>query len=237
MESYMDFLARINSFEKPELGIDSACFMPSNSVLQKVNEKNQFNDFYGDTVVFDLDEDVKKKISSIISRLYAEVPECFAERLSQHTLHMTLHDLSNASCESQVESEMLENEKKLKSVLARHPVLPETIHMKTNYIINMVNTSIVLTLYPADEVEYNKLISLYHLIDEVKKLPYPLTPHITLAYYSHFGFGKEAIMNLKEVVREMNNSSFDILLSSRKLNYQHFTSMNMYKTVFCLNDV
>ena len=86
METYHDFLARINSFEKPELGMNSSGFAPSNSVLQKVGEQNQLCAFYGDTVVFDLDGATKDHISGIIDQLYGEVPECFSERLDRKSV-------------------------------------------------------------------------------------------------------------------------------------------------------
>ena len=38
-------------------------------------------------------------------------------------------------------------------LLKEKPQQPQTIKMKTSYIINMVSTSLVLALTPADEVE------------------------------------------------------------------------------------
>ena len=61
--------------------------------------------------------------------------------------------------------------------------------MKTNYVINMIHTSLVLALCPAVEKEWDNLARLYDLINQVKVCGYPyLTPHITLAYYNYNGF-------------------------------------------------
>lgn len=96
----------------------------------------------------------------------------------------------------------------------------------------MVNTSIVLGLYPADEIEYKKMMKLYQLVDDIKNLPYPLTPHITLAYYNRNGFSKDLVSRLENTVNKLNENIFEIELSTEKLVYQKFTSMNDYKSVF-----
>lgn len=86
--------------------------------------------------------------------------------------------------------------------------------MKTNYIFNMVNTSIVLGLYPADEIEYKKMMKLYQLVDDIKNLPYPLAPHITLAYYNRNGFSKDLVSRLENTVNKLNENIFEIELST-----------------------
>lgn len=107
--------------------------------------------------------------------------------------------------------------------------------MKTNFVVNMVNTSLVLALVPSDETEWNKLQVLYDLVNEVKVCPYPyLTPHITLAYFSYNGFDVCAAQKLGETVREINKHNFEITLNARWLVYQKFTSMNNYISIYNL---
>ncbi len=94
---------------------------------------------------------------------------------------MTLHDLSASDNLDSITSEVFYNEIRLLQIMKDHPHKPQTIRMKTNFVINMVSTSLVLALVPADEAEWNKLQTLYDLINEVMICPYPyLTPHITL---------------------------------------------------------
>lgn len=151
------------------------------SVYEKFNPDNTFKPFYGDTVVFDLDSRTKTRVIKIIEKLYQSVPECFCQRLDKSTLHMTLHDLSASDNLDSITSEVFYNEIKLFQIMKYHPHKPQTIRMKTNFVINMVSTSLVLALVPADEAEWDKLQTLYDLINEVKICPYPyLTPHITL---------------------------------------------------------
>ena len=96
MESYRDFLDRINSFEKRDVSFGNDYFMGNPSISQKVDKNNRFQSFYGDTIVFNLNDTTKKKLAWIVDELYRIVPECFCERLVSDTFHMTLHDLSNS---------------------------------------------------------------------------------------------------------------------------------------------
>ncbi|MGN1432434.1 MAG: hypothetical protein ACI4XI_01915 [Ruminococcus sp.] len=235
MESYNDFMNRI-SYQKADLQICEGYFNPDGRVYEKVNPDNTFKPFYGDTVVFDLDSRTKTRIFKIIEKLYQSAPECFCQRLDKSTLHMTLHDLSAADSLDVVSSEVFQNEIKLLQILKDNPQKAQTIKMKTNFVINMVDTSLVLALVPADEAEWDKLQTLYDLVNAVKVCPYPfLTPHITLAYFNYNGFDTGSVQKLKAAVNEINRQSFDITLNTNKLHYQKFTSMNDYISVFKLS--
>ncbi|MBQ7528793.1 hypothetical protein IJT10_02665 [bacterium] len=99
----------------------------------------------------------------------------------------------------------------------------------------MVNTSLCLGLRPIDEEEYAKWMNLYNLLEEIRPLPYPSTPHITLAYYSPQGFNKLLCQKLQKCVRKFNeDSSFSITLTTDNLYYQKFMSMNEYYNIFKL---
>lgn len=232
MECFDDFLKRI-SYQQAELQLGDGLFKPDKRVYEKVNQDNGFKPFYGDTIVFDLDSRVKSKIAGIIDRLYKTAPECFCERIKADTIHMTLHDLSASDALENVAAEVFDNEVKLLHVLRENPQKPMTIKMKTNFIINMVSTSLVLALKPENETEWNKLQRLYDLIDQVKVCKYPyLTPHITLAYFNCNGFDEKSADKLKSAVLELNKNSFGMALKTDSLYYQKFISMNDYVSVF-----
>lgn len=231
METYQEFMKRISAFELPELLLGDGAFISSESVVKKVHDDNSFRSFYGDTVIFDLSEQEKITVNNIVEQLYNEVPECFSERLTEDTLHMTLHDLSNSPELADVSLKMQENEKKLQEILSTEPVEPQKIKMQSMAVFNMVNTALVIGLYPADEQEYKKLMQLYQLADRIVKLPYPLTPHITLAYYNKGGFSDIGKRKLESVVNCLNKSPVSITLDTGRLCYKHFKSMNLYNTV------
>lgn len=234
METYAQFLDRINSFEKKELSLGEGDFAGNPSIKKKVDENNEFQAFYGDTVVFNIDDATKEKLAACVERLYELVPECFCEKLVSNTFHMTLHDLSNSPILEEVAVEIFCNE--LKVVEACKNIAAVKIKMRSKHIFNMVNTSLVMGLYPVNENEYAKLMRLYSVFDEVKELSYPLTPHITLAYYNVNGFDAEAARKLETIVRELNEDEMEIELDIKELYYQKFRSMNDYINIFGVKD-
>lgn len=229
METYQEFLDRINSFEKREINYGNKYFKGNPSIAQKVGEDNAFKNYYGDTVVFALDDIVKEKLAEYVELLYQSAPECFCERLVPHTFHVTLHDLSNAPVLRDVAEELFENELKVIEKMGEIQKQENAaIKMKSKYIFNMVDTSLVMGLYPADEGEYCRLMNLYSVFDTVRKLNYPFTPHITLAYYNVNGFDLQAARSLEAAVSRLNNDEIEIELSIDHLYYQKFKSMNDY---------
>ena len=239
METYEEFLARINSFETGELCFESDEFKGTPSLKKKLNQDNTFRDFFGDTIAFGLDKKVKDRLAEWVDRLYREVPECFGERLMPDTFHMTLHDLSASGSLTNVVADVFVNELKVREkIKGIRPV--EIIRMKSTYIFNMTDTSLVLGLIPADAEEYGKLMELYQAFDEVKKLDYPMTPHITLAYFSRLGFDAEAAGKLKQLVNKWNEEELkgemEVFLNCRSLYYQKFSSMNDYVNVLPIYD-
>ncbi|MGT2907393.1 ligT like phosphoesterase [Streptococcus dentiloxodontae] len=234
METFAAFLERINQFEQAALALPEADFLPGVSVAAKVHPDNRFRDFYGDTVVFDLAEADKTWLATLVQKLYDELPACFAEALPVSSYHMTLHDLSSGSRLSSLMAELETNRQKLRKQLADWSSFSPKIMMRSHFIFNMVDTSLVMGLVPDREVDYDNLMILYRLVDDVMPLPYPFTPHITLAYYNANGFSAEHVRKLKKLVAELNNMQHDFILDSEKLYYQTFRSMKDYQSVFAL---
>lgn len=234
METYAAFLERVSQFEQAELSIPEQEFLPNPSIKAKVKADNTFSNFYGDTVVFDLDDGVKAYLAEVVDTLYRTAPTCFAEKLPTSSFHMTLHDLSSGSQLPQLLDELIVNRKRLEEKLVKTPLTPMVIRMRSHFLFNMVDTSLVLGLIPASRADYDRLMELYTLVDDVKKLPYPFTPHITLAYYNREGFSAEQVRDLKQVVRELNHAPIELELDTRRLYYQTFSSMKDYQSIFSL---
>ena len=236
MESYTHYLDRI-SFLRAKLLISDTSFVPNHiNLVPKISKNGNFSPFFGDSVIFRLNDELKHFVNMISLRLYHSVPGCFAERLTPDTYHMTLHDLSADRDKYKVASDCFDNEIKLISLMKDADIGFDSIKMKTSYLFNMVNTSIVLAVVPEDEKEWEKLEGLYRLIDEVRMCPYPyLMPHITVAYFNVNGFDDENLKYLKKVIFELNNQDrMRFLLSLHDLSYVKFTSMMEYTDVFRL---
>lgn len=235
METYQEFLDRIHSFEKKEISFGNSYFKGNPSLSQKIDKENNFQNFYGDTVVFALDHAAKEKLSAYAERLARSAPECFCERLVPDTFHVTLHDLSNSPVLRDVAEELFENELMVIEQLKEIQKQAKTnIRLKSTCLFNMVDTSLVLGLYPADEDAYRRLMELYSIFDRVKKLNYPFTPHITLAYYNINGFDPQAASVLENTVLQLNHD-IELEFNVRDFYYQKFKSMNDYIDIIHLN--
>ena len=235
MENYNEFLSRIGEFQLPDIDLGKNYFKGRPSLADKIGEDNKLRDFYGDTVVFELDEATKSIIGDMVDEIYSSAGACFSERLRTDTLHMTLHDLSNSPSYEAIKGEMAENQAKIQGITEKFG--SSTIRMKSSFIFNMVNTSLVMGLVPVNGDEHEKLMTLYDLVDEIKRAEYPLTPHITLGYYNVHGFENAAAKRLENIVERLNRrEQIEIVLDTKRLYYQKFTSMNSYENVISLGE-
>jgi 2'-5' RNA ligase len=233
METYQEFLNRINSFQKSKLEFYCDHFKPSLSVESKVNKDNSFKNFYGDTVVFDLDSEIKNKITNIIDMLFDKVPECFCEKIISDTIHMTLHDLTSSTDINEIKLEMENNLNKLKEIIEKNPIPNEKIKMKTNFVTDFGHVNLVLALCPINEEEYLKLMRIRNIVDKVKELDFKFKPHVTLAYFNSKGFDVKLVNKLMKVVRELNmKENFEVVLDTSQIFYQRFENMNSYENIY-----
>ena len=87
---------------------------------------------------------------------------------------------------------------------------------------------------PADGEEYKRLLELYSVFEKVKKLDYPFTPHITLAYYNVDGFDLKSAHILEDTVYRLNGRAMEMELEINNLYYQKFKNMNDYINIINL---
>lgn len=226
LETLDQFHQRVDGFMQHSLNV--SCAMETNPNLKmKVDSDGKFLPFYGNTVVFDLPVEIKNELEKIQSMLYEFCGDFLAEPLAPDSFHITLHDLlSNVSY-----SELKEMEPSAKRLAMSLALKDEKIRMTSTYLFNMVNTSMVIGFSPADEESCDRVMFYYDLFQSVVPLAYPLTPHVTLAYYRPQMLETEQVQRLQTVIDEVskrNKMTFE--LSSSMLKYQRFSDMNHYQT-------
>ncbi|MBQ9009687.1 MAG: hypothetical protein IJ088_10200 [Clostridia bacterium] len=159
---------------------------------RKVNPDGSYAPFYGSTVVFRPGAKCFHFIHEMQKFIHYRLDETgmLASPLPESTIHMTLHDLiSPEMCSSGSEEEY--NHEVAQSFVRASGIVEEIrkdyagrkISMVPDRIVNMVSKSLVLMLRPQNEEDFELLRELYRRFDAVQSLPYPLTPHITLAYF------------------------------------------------------
>ncbi|MBR6707008.1 MAG: hypothetical protein IKI84_10045 [Clostridia bacterium] len=168
-------------------------FHTAESLVSKVGPDGCFVPFHGSTVVFRADKTCLRVIGMMQDLLYQDLrgSGMLAERLPVSTVHMTLHDL--LSPEAGISGTAEERSGRiLESVLRAGEIVDsvvrdlagQRIHMVPDRIVNMVSKSLVLLLRPQTDEDFETLTEIYRRFDCIRPLPYPLTPHITLAYYT-----------------------------------------------------
>lgn len=223
MNDMINVLEEYISRSLPECG----AFVTNSNLIRKVNNTGAFLPFYGNTVVFDLDEAAKKALLSLQEELYKNAGWMLSQRIDPATFHMTLHDLVNApDLTDDLKCRMQEAEVKAKSIMETWKG-QTPLRMKATWLFNMVNTSIVLGLAPADEESWHQLDEMYTTLESVVHLGYALTPHITMAYFKPGNYRQYDLNYLGQALRPVN---LNVELSLENLFYQEFSDMNHYRT-------
>lgn len=203
----------------------------SGGLTRKVDwQTGSFLPFYGNTTVFLLDSPTKQRLKKLQDELHGAAGWMLAEPLDCATFHMTLHDLENVDNRTRgdtrsLEERMVSAEAQAKRLLQQWRNDPP-LRMRTTHLFNMVNTSIVLGLVPADEDSWQRLSRMYQAMETVKPLGYKLTPHITMAYYRPGSYPADALEGLRTALKPVE---MEVILKMEDLVYQVFTDMNHYR--------
>lgn len=249
IESLHEFRLRTEWFSGESIHYNNGEFMTNGELKRKVNEDGSLKTveigadgserpYGGNTVVFLLEGDYVERLVDIQSKLYQFCGNLLAEPLQPSTFHMTLHDLKNRFLTPGLAAQIQKSEAAVK------PLLREIkgsgvvrIRMKATYLFNMNNSSVVLGLAPADEDNCYRLMRLYELFQNIEsiRLPYQLTPHITMAYYKPGTYKEQELAGLRRAINEVNREvrqlkPLEIELNTEQLVYQTFTDMNHYVT-------
>lgn len=203
-------------------------FVTNPNLRKKVDEAGNLLPFRGNTVVFLLEDPVKEQLCLLRESLYRAAPEMLASPLQTSTFHMTLHDLANGVPGQQgLEGYMAETREAAERILPHWKNDPP-LRMKATWLFNMVNTSIVLGLTPADGESWQRLDGMYTELESVVPLGYALTPHITMAYFRPGTYSPDQVQRLASALR---NVELEVTLAMENLVLQNFSDMNHYETV------
>lgn len=208
-------------------------FETNPSLRSKVDEEGHMKPFTGNTVIFGLDEEIRQAAQDIQNRLYAQCPELMGDLLDGRSFHVTLHDLANGESAAEVERQMARiQEPALEVVRHLKNGRNEPIKMYTTRVFNMVNTSVVWGLEPADDDACRRLMDLYDAFQPILYLPYLLTPHITIGYYRPGRYNSSMMEKLRAFFDQAaHQPRLEVRLRMDRLALQNFTDMNHYHKI------
>ena len=103
------------------------------------------------------------------------------------------------------------------------------IRLTSTLAFNMTNGSVALGFAPDAEADCAALMTLHRDYQSVVALDYPLTPHVTLAYFRPGSYAPEEVAQLAEALREINAlPKVRIAVEANCLHYYTFEDMNTY---------
>ena len=208
---------------------DSGSFKHNPKLEEKVSYRGGFLPFWGNTILFDLDDDTKARLKAIQDTLYAAAPDCLAQPIDPNTFHMTLHDLTaQVGFPKPVDYEYLRTTAAARSLVDQWQG-QKPLQMRCGWVFNMVNTSMVVSLTPRDDDSAARLDAMYREAQQIVKLPYDLCPHITLAYFRPGSVNSLQIRKLRELIASHGQIEFS--LNMENLRVCRFTDMNHYSPI------
>jgi len=190
----MSLLSEYESRTSWKYELIHGAFHTHEGLTNKVDQDGHYVVFPGTTVVFRPDKRCLQTIQLMQRVLDQQLQGTgmLMPILPASTIHMTLHDLvspeqsvSDAAHPDAYERDMAESLNSAVKIVEgiRRDYASWKITMVADRIVNMVSKSLVLLLKPQTEQDYELLLDMYGRFDEIVRLPYLFTPHITLAYF------------------------------------------------------
>lgn len=227
-ESLSAFLERTAGFTADSLP-HSGGLQTNGRLPLKAAADGRLEPYIGNTVVFPLPEQVRREIGLIQRRLYQSCAPALAEPLEQASFHITLHDLLSGKPDRELRERMDRVSASALDRIRQIRETGETVRLRSTALFNMVGSSMVLGFAPAEEESCKRLMTYYALLQEAVCLDYPLTPHVTVAYFRPGHIGAEMVERLRAVVDEVKGQKrIEIELCAETVEYQLFSDMNHY---------
>lgn len=229
LETLQAFHARVDGFERDSLPHDG--WLTTKPLLvEKVAPDGKLLPFYGNTMIFDLPMEAQLTIARMQLLLHHRCAGMLAEPLHPATLHMTLHDLLNGVDAAALSAPVAQTGEQAKAILAEQRKAPHpAMHLTSTAAFNMASGSVALGFAPDTEQDCAALMGLHARYQEVVALNYPLTPHVTLAYFRPGTYGPDAVGALAAALADINAlPRVRITLDTDCLHYYRFEDMNTY---------
>lgn len=228
-ETLVAFHARVDGFAADSLPHEGG-LVTRESLMAKVRPDGTLRPFFGNTVIWELDDAAKLALCRRQTLLHHHAGWCLAEPLAPETFHITLHDLVSGPAEDVIAADAALARTQalaLLDALRREGIPP--IRLISTHVFSMVNTSVVMGFAPETEVDCAALMGLYERFHAVVPLGYGLTPHATLSYYRPGQYGREAVDALNQVIRQAESlPPVRLTLAPEALAYRRFSDMNHY---------
>ena len=229
METLHEFHTRVDGFQRDSLPHDGT-LVTKPLLVEKVAPDGALCPFFGNTMIFDLPPDVQLAIARMQLILHHRCGQLLAHPLAPHTLHMTLHDLLNGVDKAALQEPVRQTGEQAKAILTQQRAagIPP-ICLTSTLAFNMTCGSVALGFAPDTEADCAALMAMHAAYQAVVPLSYPLTPHVTLAYFRPGSYSPEEVAALAEALQVINAlPKVRITVDAECLHYYTFEDMNTY---------
>lgn len=228
LESLSAFQARTGAFIYDSLphgqGLETGA-----GLALKVGSGGRILPFMGNTAVFPLPLPARRAVARIQARLYRTCAPALAQPLDAASFHITLHDLLNGAPSSALKARVRDLRGAALEKVRQIREEGGTVRLRSTALFSMVNTSMVLGFAPEDEESCGRLMAYYEMMQEAVPLDYPLTPHVTVAYFRPGTISAEMVERLREAADEVGRrKALRVTLPAETVEYQEFSDMNHY---------
>ena len=229
MENLHEFHTRVDGFQHDSLPHDGP-LTTKPLLVEKVAPDGGLLPFFGNTMIFDLPVETQLTIARMQLLLHHRCGWMLAQPLAPETLHMTLHDLLNGVDATVLMEPVRRTGEAAKAILHRQRAAQQPpIRLTSTLAFNMTNGSVALGFAPDTDADCAALMTLHRDYQSVVALDYPLTPHVTLAYFKPGTYGPDEVSQLASALREINAMArVHLSLDAQALHYYRFTDMNTY---------
>ena len=228
METLQAFHARVDGFEHDSLPHEG-WFHTKPLLVEKVAPDGGLRPFFGNTMIFELPPDKQLQIAMMQLILHHRCGWMLAQPLGPDTLHMTLHDLLNGVDSAALEEPVRQTGEQAKAILADLRREERAIRLTSTAAFNMTGGSVCLGFAPDTEEDCALLMGMHARFQDVVALDYPLTPHVTLAYYKPGSYDPGAVAALNAALQELNAlPPVHLTLTAQELYYCLFEDMSRY---------
>ena len=228
MENLQAFHARVDGFQRDSLPHEGP-FTTKPLLVEKVAPDGGLRPFFGNTMIFDLPAEVQLQIARMQVTLHHRCGWMLAQPLTPSTLHMTLHDLLNGVDEAALREPVRQTGEQARAILHELRKEVQPICLTSTLAFNMTGGSVCLGFAPDTEADCAALMGMHARFQAVVALNYPLTPHVTLAYFRPGTYGPEEVAQLAAALAEINTlPPVHITVDADCLHYYRFTDMNTY---------
>ena len=229
METLHEFHARVDGFQRDSLPPEGH-LTTKPLLVEKVAPDGGLLPFFGNTMIFDLPAETQLQIARMQLLLHHRCSPMLAAPLAPSTLHMTLHDLLNGVDEAALREPVRQTGRQAKAILVgQREAQQPPIRLTSTLAFNMTCGSVALGFAPDTEADCTHLMAMHKAYQDVVALNYPLTPHVTLAYFKPGSYGPGEVAQLAAALSEINAlPKVHIAVDAHCLHYYTFEDMNTY---------